>query len=225
MSASTQSSPNYGRPDLDFLTLFYGTLFKPIETFKNVAALTQDPRYDQTISWLLVGAAALVAAVSITSPLADVMAQSSKLGAMGNPLFQMPIAAIIGLVNWAALAGVFALMAYGFTGHARYRIFLVLSGFALLPFLLQAPIALLFQGHISGEGLGFNLALAGSIIGLVAMFIVWLWSGILFMLALGTAYNMSFERTLIAILTPNLLLVLGATGLIAFFMQLARLVS
>ncbi|MEB3207143.1 MAG: Yip1 family protein [Vampirovibrionales bacterium] len=203
-------------PGRSFLQLVYGTLFHPVDTFQSTAVFLSDARQ---LNPLLALAIAITGVVTMLSPLLDFMNRQSAMGSWGNPLLQMPIAGICGIFNWLLIGGLFALLAYGFTGKARYQSLLVLSAFSLIPLLFQLP-AILLLSAFSGP-----LNIMMSLIGLMGGFLAWIWSALLFLLALGVTYDLTVDRTLLVSFSPAILCVLGLVGVITFLMQVFRLVG
>jgi hypothetical protein len=214
---SPQSIHSEAYPErLTFLELVYGTLFHPVQTFQSMTASLSDARQ---LNPLLAVAIAITGVVTMVSPLQDLMSRQSSMSSWGNPLLQMPIAGIFGIFNWLLIGGLFALLAYGFTGKARYQSLLVLSAFSLIPLLFQLP-AILLLSAFSGP-----LNIMVSLIGLMGVFLAWSWSALLFLLALGVTYDLTVDRTLLVSFSPTILCVLGLVGVFTFLMQVFRLVG
>jgi hypothetical protein len=199
---------------LSFLPLLYGTLFHPVETFQNIRQSLSQARQLNPMLALAIG---ITGAVAMLSPLLDLMNRESTMSSWGNPLIQMPMAGILGIFNWLLIAGLFALLAYGFTGKARYQSLLILSAFSLIPLMFQVPSVLLLSAF-SGP-----LSVLVSLIGLAGVFLAWSWSAVLFLLALGVAYDLTVDRTLVVSFSPTILCFLGLVGVVTFFLQVFRL--
>jgi hypothetical protein len=129
-------------------------------------------------------------------------------------------AAINGLFCWVAFAGLIHGLAYVFSGKAAnantdlvkpasYQRFLVLSAWALTPWLVSPVIALL--SHSDWPGLTV-LAILGQI-GL------WCWSAWLLCLAIQVNYHMSWERIVLGVVLLPFLGWLNTAVLLQFFAQ------
>jgi hypothetical protein len=199
--ASRQLAMRGGFPDL-----LYGTLFQPLKTFRGIAAAPHPgnrPLFYALVSVLLI------------SGLAPVV-QMAQIG--GNPadlILSIPISAFGGLLAWLGMAVLAALAAYAFTGKARLRTFLLLSGLALLPGLLLGPVNLLGTGP---EPVALLLRALPTLL-------VWLWSSLLFALAVMATYEMTIDRVFIVLCLPVFVLLAGVGGLIGFVGMLLQLRS
>ncbi len=189
----------------DCLNLFYGVLFYPVRTFRLIAA---EPHPGNRLLFL-----ALVT-VLLISTLAPIVAISGAGGKIGSLALAMPFSAFSGLLVWGFVGLVIGLLSYAFTGKTRLLTFLTLSGLATLPWIFVGPISLLKIG-VGGVGLAFS-ALFG--------LLIWLWSVILFALALVATYNMSAERVIIVLAAPfamSLIWFGWITGFMVNIIQLA----
>lgn len=166
-----------------YLDLFYASLFQPVSTFKTIA--TENPLDSRHLFFGLLS----VILISTIAPLIH----TASVG--GSPLMlivTVPLAAVGGLIVWGFIGLLIALLAYAFTGHARIRTFLALSGLATLPWILMGPVCLL---KIGLGPVGVALCIIGSLL-------IWLWSVLLFALAITETYRMTADRVLIVLAAP-----------------------
>ena len=166
-----------------YLSLFYVTLFHPVQAFTSISRM---PEWN---SRLLFFSIISVILVSTIAPLVHM----ATLG--GNPaqlVWAMPLSAVGGLMIWGLMGLLIGLLAYAFCGKARVAVFLTLSGLATLPWVLMGPVSMLNVGLGPVGGLCFMLLALG----------IWLWSVILFALALAETYGMTPDRVLIILAAP-----------------------
>jgi hypothetical protein len=201
--ASPAPSPNH------FLQVFYGILFHPVQEFERI----RDEAAGEKNLLLLYGIL-FVLVMSGLSPLLRYMGGSSSAGDLLGLMFQVPLQAVAGLVMWGVMGSVISLLAYAFSGNSRFQNFLILSAFATVPWLLMVPLALIKQ----------SLGLPGVFLGTTAGMVVWLWTVLLFALAVGVTYQLSLERVLIVLVMPFLMVGLSFLWLLGFFLNLFRLV-
>jgi hypothetical protein len=167
----------------NFLDTLYDTLFHPIITFRALDETeTANPHF-------LFYALAAVITVSALAPLIQL---ANTGGDFGGLALGIPFSTIIGVAVWGFMALTTGLWAYAFTGHARIRTFLTLSGLATLPWILMGPVSVL----------KFGLGPIGTAIAVLGALLIWLWSVLLFGLALMITYRMTIERALIVLATP-----------------------
>ena len=166
-----------------YLTLFYGTLFHPLQTFKSISQSSQPG------SRLLFFA---IMSVVLVSTLAPLIHMASQGGHPSSLVWTMPLSAVSGTIIWGFMGLLIGLLAYAFIGQSRVGQFLTLSGLATLPWVLMGPITMLKVGLGSFGVIIFVLLALG----------VWLWSVLLFALALAETYGMTPERVLIILAAP-----------------------
>jgi hypothetical protein len=179
----TNEQPPAGSLKNNFLDILYDTLFHPIITFR---ALDET---EATNPQFLFYALAAIITVSALAPLIQLANTGGDLG--GLPL-GIPVSTLIGVAVWGFMGLATGLWAYAFTGHARIRTFLTLSGLATLPWILMGPVSVL----------KFGLGPMGAAIAVLGALLIWLWSVLLFGLALMITYRMTIERALIILATP-----------------------
>jgi hypothetical protein len=201
-------SPRPIHSRMSFLDLVYGTLFHPIKTFRQLSA----PNAHQGV---LVSA---IACVALTCVVDIVVEQILSRGSVTSLSYLIPLKIIVGLIKWLWMAGMLAAAAHVFSGKAHYETFLKLSGLALLPELLLSPVVLMVQSLQYGSWSTFGTIF----LGLVA-FLLWIWSSLLFVLALMETYSMSVGRAFLCLLIPVMLLISlfgGSVEAIADFIRL-----
>lgn len=187
-----------------FPDLLYGTLFQPLKTFSGMAAAVHPG--NRPLFYALVS-------VLLTSSLMPVVQMAQMGGDPADLTFSIPISALGGLIAWIGAGTLTALAAYAFTGKARFRMFLLLSGLALLPGLLLGPVSLL---GIGPEPVALLLRALPTLL-------IWVWSSLLFALAIMATYEMSIERVFIILCMPVFVLLAGLGGVISFIGMLLQL--
>ncbi len=168
-----------------YLELFYATLFHPVRTFALIAAETSAPLGNRQLFF----ASLSVVGISALAPLLQLANQGGETVSL---FWQIPLSAVAGVILWGLMGLFISLFAYAFTAQARAKTFLALSGLATLPWILMGPVSLLKIG----------LGPVGVIAFVLLALLVWLWSVLLFALALAETYKMSPERVLIILAAP-----------------------
>lgn len=188
-----------------FMDQFYNALFYPVSTFKTIGSL------EKPGNGLLFQALMAVVLVSGIAPIVQLI---NVGGQPGDLVFAIPTGVIIGVAAWGFMGLVIALASYAFTGESRIKTFLTLSGFATLPWLLMGSTSL-FK-----IGLGpFGVAL--SVIGAL---LIWLWSVLLFALALMVTYRMTLERVMLVLAAPFVTMIILLAWIIGFIDNVRQLV-
>ncbi len=136
---------------------------------------------------------------------------SHSFGSLAINLF---ISVLLGLICWLFTGAVFAMMGYIFGKQGHPITFLVLTAYALLPWMFLPPLMLLKE---SG-GIGMAVAVLGG-------FGLWLWNGVLFMAALKFTYSLTVDRLLLAAGIPLLMAFLGFVWVGGFFINLFQMLS
>lgn len=173
-------------PELDFshyLDTVYGVLFYPVRTFQTVADLESLPNA------LLCAGLMTVLIVSALTPVVHVAGSGGNLGLL---LLSIPLHTVAGLFMWVAMALIVGLLAYAFTAKSRLRHLLCLTGLATLPWVLMGPVILFKVG----------LGTLGVALSAIAGLLVWLWTVLLFALAITVTYRMTADRVLIVLVAP-----------------------
>jgi hypothetical protein len=186
-----------------YLSLFYATLFHPLRAFKAISV-------NQPNSRLLFFAILSVVLVSALTPLVHLATQG------GNPsslIWTMPLSAVSGVMIWAFMGVLIGLLAYAFTGKSRIGTFYTLSGLATLPWVLMGPVSMLKVG----------LGPFGVIIFVLLALLVWLWSVLLFALALAETYDMTPDRVIVVLATPFAMSLVLLGWLFGFVEQVRQL--
>lgn len=193
MSSSPMTGPEnapeitLGSLRANWFDLMYATLFYPVRTFRVIAA------EEQPGNRLLFFALITVVLISSLAPIV----QLANLGGRASSLaMTMPFSAVLGTLIWIFMALVISGMAMAFSGQSRIRTFLILSGLATLPWLLMGPVSLLKIG----------LGTVGLLLYWFLSIAVWLWSILLFIVALMNTYHMTAERVAIVMVMPFVML-------------------
>ncbi len=107
-----------------------------------------------------------------------------------------------------------SLLSYAFTAQTRIHTFLILSGLATLPWLFMGPISLLKIG----------IGVPGLILCAVLGMAVWLWSIVLFALAVIATYQMTIDRVLIVLAMPLLMMLVFFGWVFGFINNVFQLI-
>lgn len=170
-------------PQQSFLDAFYNTLFHPVSTFRALGEVS--PMHNRALFYALL-------AVILVSAMAPLVQMANSGGKPASLILAIPSSTISGVIIWGFMGLTIGLLSYAYTGQARIRTFLSLSGLATLPWVLIGPASVL----------KFGLGPAGLAIYVLLALLIWLWSVLLFGLALMTTYRMTVERALIVLVTP-----------------------
>jgi len=184
----------------NFLENFYGTLFTPDKTFDE---MKNSPNPVHGIF--------IVVFVSILNLLLNFKPVSSGYLWLTLGIFY---SAFSGIFSWLFFALFLELIAKIFKQSGKFHSFLMLSAFALLPWIFLAPVELLKTGS------GFENFIA-VIFGLA----IWLWTTVLMFTAVIKTYNLSFSRTLAFFAVPFAGFVLAFNWIIGFFATLGNILD
>lgn len=155
----------------EFLQNIYGSFTAPVTTFNK---LKQEP--------LPFYGLIIVAVVSMLSPFFNNMISNTNFSAITIlPLAFLSLAA--GIISWLIFAGFMELLAFVFDKNGQFKTILTLSAFALIPWILLGPILLLKQAGPVFEGIGILLSLC-----------IFIWTTVLFFLAIAISYNLTVIR-------------------------------
>jgi len=208
MSAVTAPQPviiSVAELESSYLALFYAALFHPLQTFKAISSLeAQNNR-------LLFFAVMSVILVSALAPLVHTAIQG---GSPSSLIWNMPLSAVCGVAIWSFVGLLIGLLAYAFTGKSRIGVFLTLSGLATLPWVLMGPVSMLKVG----------LGTVGVMLFVLLALLVWLWSVLLFGLALAETYLMTPERVLIVLAAPFAMSIVLMGWLFGFIDNIRQLI-
>jgi hypothetical protein len=186
-----------------FLDVAYGVLFSPGRLFVSVKTEGTEHR-NRLLSHglLMVVIISLLGAVysPFTKTLDDILPQ----GLWG--IFS-------GIVWWLFTAVLFAVASYSLGGTGRLQTTLTLTAFAMWPWVLL-PVLMLFQESAS---------IWGSFVAVAGQLVLWVWSGLLFLLAIKMTYTLNWPRVLLLMGVPLLMgwLALGwFTGFVSLMLRL-----
>jgi Yip1 domain len=203
-------SPRPIHARMGFLDLVFGTLFQPIKTFRQVSGPNTHS------SGIFISAICCIALVSISGAIISQIVSHGDVGALA---FLIPLKIVIELVKWLWFGGIVGITAYIFYGKAHYETFLKLSGLAVLPELLLSPVVLISQSMHPGT---LEAAFSSLFLGF-AIFMIWVWTSLLFVLALIEAYTMSAPRAFLFFLLPIMLIMSLFGGITEMIGELIRL--
>ncbi|MBY0450829.1 MAG: YIP1 family protein [Cyanobacteria bacterium] len=191
--------------DLNFLDIIYGGLFQPISLFRRMAQFESIPN-----RWVILGLI-LIVLVSAVEPLLafNLRGEGHNLAFL---LLEIPFYANLGVFIWLFMAGVMGLLSRVYRGKSEFKLFLVLSALSTLPWFLMAPIVLL----------KFALGVVGMVLAAVSGLIVWLWTVLLFALAIGTTYKLAADRVLVLLTLPFAFSLIAITWIGGFFVNMSQ---
>lgn len=190
-----------------YLDVFYNVLFHPGRTFEALA----DDQAHVTKNKLLLQAALTVMFISVIAPLVSLIYEGGDL----KPLFiEVPLQAISGAFIWLIIGAVIGLLAYAFTGLARLQTLLILTAFATLPWLFLGPATLL----------RIALGTFGEYVHAGISLVLWLWTVLLFALAIMKTYRLSGEQVLIILIIPLVMSIIAFAWTAGFIMNIIRLI-
>lgn len=165
----------------DFLENIYGILFNPKKTIERI--IETSPFWQAF--WIII-------VLSLASALLD---NRFILGGSYDIVFfiwNLLSILLSSLLIWVTIAGFFEVTARIFSDESRFKPLLSLTGFALLPWILTAPLTLL----------KINIPLL--IISSLLEVMVWIWSIVLIFLSVKQLYNLSTKKTWLFFLMPFL---------------------
>jgi hypothetical protein len=176
---------------VNFLSTIYGTIVSPAKTFEEIIDSDKVGVFEAFCTVIM---------VAVIGSMVDFKGTSVVM----LPIFTISIV-ITGLVQWVFIAAVIDGIAAVFSKESKFDDLLTTTGFAVLPWMLMGPIVLFKSFGASGLGLFPFL------IGIVLALIIWVWSAVLFLLAVAKTYKFSFGKAIILSIMPF------TAGLIAFF--------
>ncbi len=185
----------------DFFETVYGVLFYPGKTFDE---LKENPPIMQAL--------VIVAVISILNPLINFSFPASQ-----NPgwlIFILFSAGISGIVKWFFFAAFVEALACIFKKGSKFKNFLTLSAFALLPWIFIGPVSLLKTGGIFA---GFTAILFG--------LVIWIWTTVLTVFAAMKSYEISSGRVLLLIAIPFIGGIIFFNWIIGFFETLVQILK
>lgn len=189
---------------MSFLETFYGILFAPVETFSGVSETTGF-KSASFFGGLFI--------VIIISGFAALYGPGNSL--LGWLPFKIAVSALSGVIFWLVCGCIFALAAYVFGMKGRPQTLLTLTAYATLPWVF-IPVLILFKS---------SLGTFGGVIESFGVLGLWIWSMVLFLMALRFTYHLSLDRVLLAAALPFLMMFIGLAWVSGFFLNLFQLFS
>lgn len=177
-----------------FLENIYGILFSPQKTIEKI--IETQPVWQ---------AFSIIVILSIASA---ILGQKTGFAGMYDFIFFLGnILAVFfsSLIIWFTLAGFFEITARIFIDENNFKKLLSLMGFALLPWILTAPLMLL----------KINLPLI--ITSIILEILVWIWSIALVFLSVKQVYNLSTKKTFLFFIMPILGTIVTINWISQFF--------
>ena len=181
----------------DFLENFYGVLFSPDATFNKLKENTP-----------LLQGFFIVIFISLLNPILHFNQDSGFFWLIFNIFGSITS----GIISWLFFASFLEILASVFKQSGKMRIFLTLSAFALIPWILRAPVELFKAAGMPGSVLSVLLGLA-----------IWFWAVYLFLMAIIKSYELSLSRALVLTVTIFLAGLLAFNWIAGFFSTLFSL--
>lgn len=187
-----------------FTTVFYNALFNPFTQYNTVVE-----EKNSVNQYFLFGLCFILFVSAMTPILKFIESGGDNVQSL---LLQVPFQAILGALVWLTLGNMVSMMSYAMTGEGRVKNFLILSAFASLPWIFNAPLILLKEG----------LGITGSLIGTVGDLALTVWSLVLFSMAIAVNYRLPIERVMIilGLLCPFALSLWLAKWIVTLFSNL-----
>jgi hypothetical protein len=184
-----------------FLDLTYDVLFHPIRAFRTVADET--PPRNRWLGYALI----ILVFVSGSGP---ILSSIGKANSFGGLVFSIPMLSLWGLFIWFFMALVMAMLGYIFRGQTSMKTFLTLSALATLPWIFLGPIILL--KHTAG--------ILGSIVGAFGVLVIWLWTVVLFAMAVSITYRLTVDRLILFLILPLMMGLVYCAWFVGFIANL-----
>lgn len=185
----------------DFFENLYGILFQPTETLEH---LKQNLQIREAL--------VIVVAISILEPVLNASLWDGR--SLNMFVFTLFNAGFMGLFKWLFLAAFIEGLASIFKKGGNFKTFLVLSAFALTPWILIGPVTLLKTGGILFKLLGILTGIA-----------VWAWTTILTIYAAMKSYDISSGKILLLLAVPFFGGILCINWVIGFFTTLIKMMG
>lgn len=190
---------------MQFLNIVYNILVSPTQEFR-VVSLGPVPKEK-----LLIYAVGIVVIISALGAIYS----SSGAFTLDGFIIRLMLSAFVGIIFWLFTGAVFSTAAYVFGVNGRPQTLLILTAYATLPWIFL-PVVIQFKGFLGSFG---NTI---SIFGALAL---WLWTTILFLMAIKYTYSLSLERILLAACLPILMTFLGISWVGGFFFNFLQFFS
>ncbi|MBY0404221.1 MAG: YIP1 family protein [Cyanobacteria bacterium] len=192
---------------LGVLDVFYAALFHPVTLFRTV--LNEEVSVSK--NQLFVYSICFVLFISGMSPALEYIKSGDENG-LFRLMMQIPFHALLGGLLWLILGNILSVLSFALTGKSRAKNFLILSAYSILPFIFNAPLALLKQG----------MGIPGSFFGTLGGFGLFIWVSCLVSMAIGMTYQLSFDKVLLLLLllSPSILLICLSSGVVSLIANL-----
>lgn len=197
-------------PAQNFLELIYGVLFEPVKTLKRAAQ--KPPLVFALILVTILGLAGVFMwLVSFSRALNQTAGLSPMVLSSPSAKPLMGLAAVViflwGYIKWFSYSAFISLAAEMLGGVGKARNVAAIVGLSLIPTILIIPIQML------------NYYLASAALVFITVLVVWIWVTTLMVIGVREVHGLSTGRTLLAVLSPVLVLVVFAglvlAGLVA----------
>jgi hypothetical protein len=203
MTTSNHLASSHINDQPTYLDRVYDTLFHPITAFQKMDS-------DSNSNQLLFEGLLTIIGVSAIAPILHLITHGGDFGSLA---YEIPIQAVMGIVMWLFIAFLFSMIAYAFTERSNFRKLLILSAYATLPWLFLAPLTLVKTA----------LGVTGDVIHTLIGLVIWIWTVLLFALALMKTYQLSADRVIIILLVPILMSLVATAWVSGFIVNIMRL--
>ncbi|MDD4238588.1 MAG: Yip1 family protein [Desulfotomaculaceae bacterium] len=185
-------------PALGFLELVYGVLFEPVKTLQRAAQ--HPPLFFALLLVTILGLAGVLMWLLTISRVLNQTAEPSAmvlLSSSARPLQVLGAVLIFlwGYIKWFSYSAFISLVAEMLGGVGRARNVAAIVGLSLIPTILIIPVQML------------NYYLVSTAFILITVLVVWTWVTVLMVIGIKEVHGLSTGRTLLAVLSPVLLLV------------------
>ena len=161
----------------NILSYIYGTLFSPVKTFDDIIESPTSKVFESLC---------VIIIVSFIQSLG--VFDSSSFLYLGVYLVSY---IIIAVASWVFVACIISLFCWIFSKQQNINMILTLTGFSILPWLFM-PVMGLFK----------TIGMGGLVLSIFLNFVIWVWTVILFILAVSKGANITLDKTIVLIITP-----------------------
>jgi flagellar biosynthesis protein FliQ len=192
----------YGVIDMSgtFLNNIFGALFSPVQTFEEIQKQDSPPVFEGFITVVLVS---IIGAI--------MQFDSKSLFFLGTTVITY---VIVALISWIFVASIIDAVASIFCQQQKYDQLLVMTALALVPWVLMAPINLF-------KSIGF----IGSLIAIPIEIAIWIWTALLFLLAVAKVYQLSGGKVIVLSIMPFLASIVALSWMTGFVSNIIHIVA
>lgn len=178
----------------------YGSIFHPTSTFEKMSEIEKPPVLQAFIILVLISIIEAITSFSGTNIIAFGLITFAYI--------------FIAVISWFFVGAILDFFYSTFSRSHRLDHILTVTAFSLLPWLLIAPIDLYKHAGIMGIAVAIVLSL-----------LVWVWTVVLFVLALTKVLQISIGRTILLLLMPFLGTIIALSWLSGFISNLMSITN